>query len=491
MTERISQSTLTAKINSICDIMRRANATSSLQYIPELTWLLFLRIFDEREQSEQEKSEAVGKPLTETISSPYRWRDWAAPNGEKRKKLQEKSGNMLRFVANTLLPHLRGLKDAPNATAKQKIISEMLENVQQTRLDSERNFSDVIDKVDEIHNDSIDTQHTFPLSQAYESLLLKLGEKNNDGGQFFTPREVVRAVVQVVKPKIGETIYDPACGTGGFLIEAYEQILKNDLSADEITKLKTETIYGRDKEDLIYPIALANMILHGIDEPHIWHGNTLTDTGNMTNYFSSAPELFDVVLMNPPFGGKEGTDAQKRFAYQTTSTQVLFLQEIMDALMPNGRAGIVVDEGLLFRINKAFVKTKRKLLDEFDLYCIVSLPAGVFTQTGAGVKTNLLFFNKGGKTAQIWYYDLSHIHVTKGKPLTLAHFDHFFELLPHRTESENSWIVKRADIEAKNYDISAKNPNRKIKTDARTPTELLETIANCAKAIEQALAAHR
>ena len=161
------------------------------------------------------------------------------------------------------------------------------------------------------------------------------------------------------------------------------------------------------------------MVLHGIDRPNIWHGNTLTDIESYGGLFQGAPDLFDVVLMNPPFGGREGADAQTKYAFRTTRTQVLFLQEVMNSLKHDGRAGIVVDEGLLFRINeKAFVQTKRKLLDECDLWCIVSLPSGVFTQAGAGVKTNLLFFNKGKPTQNIWYYDLSDVKVTKRKPLT-------------------------------------------------------------------------
>ena len=182
-------------------------------------------------------------------------------------------------------------------------------------------------------------------------------------------------------------------------------------------RLATATFYGREKENLIHPIALANLVMHGIDQPNIWHGNTLTRMETYGGLFRGAPDLFDVILMNPPFGGKEGAEAQTRYPYKTSSTQVLFLQEVIDSLKPNGRAGIVVDEGLLFRTNEnAFVQAKRKLLDECDLWCVVSLPAGVFTQAGAGVKTDLLFFTKNGPTESTWYYDLSHLKVTKRKP---------------------------------------------------------------------------
>src|SRR5262245_61603672 len=205
----------------------------------------------------------------------------------------------------------------------------------------------------------------------------------------------------------------------------------------------------REKDNAIYPIALANLVLHNIDEPHILHGNTLTGQVIYEGLFVEAPPLFDVILTNPPFGGKEGKEAQTRFAYKTSATQVLFLQHVIDSLKPGGRCGIVLDEGVLFRTNEtAFVQTKRKLLDGCDLWCVVSLPGGVFTAAGAGVKTNLLFFTKGRMTERVWYYDLSDVKVSKKTPFRLDRFDDFFRLLPERADSERSWTVTREAIEA-------------------------------------------
>jgi len=198
------------------------------------------------------------------------------------------------------------------------------------------------------------------------------------------------------------------------------------------------------------------------------------------------------VLTNPPFGGKEGKDAQTRFAYKTGATQVLFLQHVIDTLKPGGRCGIVLDEGVLFRNNEtAFVQTKKKLLDDCDLYCIVSLPGGVFTAAGAGVKTNLLFFTKGGPTRKIWYYDLSDIKVGKKKPFTIDKFADFFERLPARSDSDRSWTVTRAEIDARNYDLKAVNPNAKSNEDTRTPAELLDIIEAKQKEIADLVAALR
>lgn len=444
-----STQSLSAFVKSICDIMRRSNCASALQYVPELTWILFLRILDAQEEREREAAEAVGGTFTPALVSPYRWQDWAAPFSEKpdhpttaegarfgwkRQELFAKGdGKLFDFINGELLPHLHGLDidkrtglPNPAASRKQRIIGRIMTAVERVRVDSETNLRDILDKVHEISIEHIDDTHFFTLSQVYEDLLLKMGEKNSDGGQFFTPREVIRAMVHTINPQPGEKVYDPCCGTGGFLAVAYEHIarnLGNSPASTAIDMLKHDTFFGREKENLVFPIALANLALHGIDQPNLWHGNTLTRRATYGALFENAPKSFEVVLTNPPFGGKEGKDAQKNFDFETSSTQVLFVQDILTELASDGRCSIVLDEGLLFRTNEsAFVETKRKLVDECELWCIISLPGGVFSTAGAGVKTNLLFFTKGKKTEKIWYYDLSHIKVGKKTPMTLAHF---------------------------------------------------------------------
>jgi type I restriction enzyme M protein len=477
-------------VKQICDIMRRSNCAGALQYVPELTWILFLRILDEREATEAEQARAVGSEFTPSLEAPHRWRDWADPDGVKRKELAAGAlGGLMAFVNEDLVPFLKRLEERPDATPQQKVISEIMSGVERTRIDTERNFLDVLDKVHQITAEAVDQTHVFTLSQVYEGLLLKMGEKGNDGGQFFTPREVIRAMVRVVDPKIGETVYDPGCGTGGFLAQSYEHMRPQAKAPADLERLKRDTFFGREKDNAVYPIGLANLMLHGIDEPRIWHGNTLTRGEVYGGLYSGAPDLFRVVLMNPPFGGKEGKEAQTRYAYKTGATQVLFLQEVIESLEPGGRCGIVLDEGVLFRNNEtAFVQTKRKLLDDCDLWCIVSLPPGTFVNAGAGVKANLLFFTRGGPTEKIWYYDLSHIKVGKKNPLTLAHFEEFFRLVPSRGDGDHSWTVSRADIEAKNFDLKAVNPNAKSTEDTRTPVQLLAVIEQKGKEVGLALA---
>lgn len=477
--------------------MRRSNCAGALQYVPELTWILFLRILDEREAHEAETADAVSADYQPSLRSPYRWQDWAAPAGTKRKELEAGAlGAFKAFVDGELIPHLKKLKERPNASPRQKVISEIFSGIDRTRVDTERNLLDILDKVHDISHENVDTTHVFTLSQVYEGLLLKMGEKGNDGGQFFTPREIIRAMVRVIDPKIGEAVYDPGCGTGGFLAQSFAHMTgpnnQHITSPDQLDTLKQRTFFGREKDNAIYLIALANLVLHGIDEPHVWHGNTLTGAETYGGLFAGAPALYDVILMNPPFGGKEGKDAQTHFDYKTSATQVLFLQHVINSLKLGGRCGIVLDEGVLFRTNEnAFVQTKRKLLDDCDLWCLVSLPSGTFVNAGAGVKTNLLFFSKGKPTEKVWYYDLSEIKVGKKSPLTLAHFEEFFKLLPDRGDSEHSWTVARADIEAKNYDLKAVNPHAKNHEDTRTPEELLDLIEAKGREVAEAVATLR
>jgi len=457
----ITQQSVDAAIYSICDIMRRGNVGSALQYVPELTWILFLRILDESEAREAIEAKALGQRFTPSITAPYRWTDWARPippkadkaETNKRRQLTEAgSGKLLEFVNRDLIPSLKKLRDRPDATARQRVIAEVLSGVERVRIDTETNLLEVLDKVHEISQHDIDPTHVFALSQVYEGLLLKMGEKGSDAGQFFTPREVIRAMVRVLDPKVGERVYDPCCGTGGFLAQAaqfmHERIRAGDNLPKGVSKaaateiVKNNTFYGREKEDLIYPISLANLILHGVDDPHIWHGNSLSGHEVYGGLYRDAPPAFEVILTNPPFGGKENTKTLTGFDYPTSATEVLFLQQIIRSLTPGGRCAVVLPEGVLFRTTEeSFTKTKKKLLEECDLWCVLSLPDGVFSAAGADVQTSILFFTRGKPTEKIWYYDLSERKVGKKTPLTVEDFREFFELLPKGGDSGRSWTL--------------------------------------------------
>lgn len=449
-----TQQSVNSTVKTICDIMRRSNVAGAMEYVPELSWLLFLRILDERETVEARRAAMQGLAFTPSLAAPYRWQDWAAPDGSKRKEIQEgEMGQLFPFLHDELFPYLHKLGDPtqmPHATQRQRVIGRVMAGVRRTRIDTEFNMWEVIDKVHDIRDDRIDKTHIFPLSQVYEGLLLKMGEKRNDGGQFFTPREVIRAMIEAVRPELGKTIYDPACGTGGFLAQAYNYLEPQAQSPAQRQQLKERTFYGSEKDNTIFPIGLANLVLHGIDRPNLWHGNRLTGQATYSGLFTTAPAKYDYIFTNPPFGGKEGKNAQKNFDYPTSATQVLFLQYCINQLKEGGTCAIVMDEGVLFRTNEdGFVKTKRKLLTDCRVEAIISLPGGVFTQAGAGVKTNILIFTKGQPTQTIWYYDLSHLKIRKRTPLTRAHFDHFFKVYPDKASSEFSWMVDMDGRKAK------------------------------------------
>ncbi|MFQ5976194.1 MAG: class I SAM-dependent DNA methyltransferase, partial [Candidatus Hydrothermarchaeales archaeon] len=428
--------------------------------------------------------------------------DWGSPGGKKRIELQNgKMGDFLDFINNDLIPYLKSFEKNPNAPIKQKVISQIFRNLNQTKISSERNLLDVLDKIDHLISENIDKTHQFPLSQVYEGLLLKMGEKNNDGGQFFTPREIIRVMIRAVKPMISEngrdrSFYDPCCGTGGFLAETYTYfnnttLFGRQLNATEIEYLKHDAFWGLDNSDTAFPIAIANLILHDIDYPHIGLKNTLSGSQTYLELFEGAPSRFDYILTNPPFGGKEGEDSKANFVYKTGNTQILFIQHIIDNLRDGGTCAMVIDEGVLFRTNeKAFVQTKRKLLEECDLWCILSLPQNVFVNAGSGTKTNLLFFTKGRPTERIWYYDMSDIKVLKRSPLTLDKFDDFLRRLHSEKEedkiSEKSWYVDIETIKKKNYDIKAVNPNIKEKVIPK-PEELIKIIEDAQIKINEGL----
>ena len=250
------------------------------------------------------RAQPSGNPSGPRWILPTAGRTGPPPPGAKRKQLQNSAlGGTFAFVNDDLLPTLHNLTQRQDATPRQRVIGQIMQSVESVRIDTEKNFLDVLDAIHGISNEATDPTHVFLLSQAYEGLLLRMGEKNNDGGQFFTPREVIRAMVETVAPKLGETVYDPGCGTGGFLAQAYEHMreeLGQSATASQLEQLRTATFYGREKENLIYPVALANLVLHGIDQPNIWHGNTLTRNESYGGLFQGAPDLFDVVLMNPP-----------------------------------------------------------------------------------------------------------------------------------------------------------------------------------------------
>ncbi len=460
MSRALARESLANEIWRACDIMRRDdNCGGVMEYVEHLSWLLFLRFLDAQEDIFEEEARIVGRTYVRIIDGDYRWSQWA-----RRDDLT--GDDLLRFVHGELIPHLRGLTGSPEREIIRSVFSDR--NVVVTA--SGYNLKDVITIIDHINFASEDDIHT--VSFVYEDLLRRLGSENRVAGEFYTPRPIIRFMTEMVDSKIGETVYDPACGSCGFLVESYLRMKSSrSLTTQDYERLQRRTFYGQEKKPLPALLGTMNMVLHGVFTPTIRRKNTLEED------IHNVAEQFDVILTNPPFGGKEGKHIQQNFPVQSQATELLFLQHIMKKLKVNGRCGMVVPEGTLFR-GDAFAMVKKDLLERFSIHTIVSLPTGVFLPY-SGVKTNLLFFEKTGPTREIWYYELlpsNGQRYTKGSPIQDAGFDDCRGKLRTREISDRSWIVTADEIVRSGYDLTARNPNRKRIIQQRTPNELTVSI---------------
>ena len=468
----INRKDLANDIWRACDIMRRDDGTSGvLEYMEQLSWLIFLKVFEDVEKRFEAEAKFAGKSYQPIIDPKYRWSSWARKDwgsgrpGEKHP--------LIKFIDEELFPYLRSL----SGTSERERIATIFREITGNRMKSAYNLRDVIALIDEIDFNDVEDSHV--VSQLYEELLLKLGKEHGIAGEFYTPRPIVRLMVKIVDPQIGETIFDPFCGSCGFLVESYKRMTKSkELTVEDYETLQKRTFFAQEKKPLPYLIGNMNCILHGLLTPNIIRKNTLAD--NIRNL----PEhhRFDVILTNPPFGGKESRQIQQNFPIQSQSTELLALQYVMKTLKRNGRCGIVLPEGVLFR-GDAFAKVKRELLENFNLHTIISLPSGAFanvTASGQGPKTNLLFFDRTGKTKEIWYYDFADYSeevlnkkYTKANPIEDDDLKDCYEKWKKRAISKYSWIIPVEEIIKRDYDLTARNPNRKEETISKSPEELV------------------
>jgi len=471
----INRKDLANDIWRACDIMRRDDGTSGvLEYMEQLSWLIFLKVFEDVEKRFEAEAKFAEKPYQPIIDPKHRWSSWARKDWRSG-KLGEKHP-LIKFIDEELFPYLRSLSGSPERERIATIFREITGN----RMKSAYNLRDVIALIDEIDFNDVEDSHV--VSQLYEELLLKLGKEHGIAGEFYTPRPIVRLMVKIVDPQIGETIFDPFCGSCGFLVESYKRMAKSkELTVEDYETLQKRTFFAQEKKPLPYLIGNMNCILHGLLTPNIIRKNTLAD--NIRNLPES--HRFDVILTNPPFGGKESRQIQQNFPIQSQATELLALQYVMKTLKRNGRCGIVLPEGVLFR-GDAFAKVKRELLENFNLHTIISLPSGAFanvTASGQGPKTNLLFFDRTGKTKKIWYYDFAgyseevlNKKYTKANPIEDKDLKDCYEKWKKREISKYSWIVPVEDIIKRDYDLTARNPNRKEEVITKTPEELVANV---------------
>ena len=461
---------------NIDDVLRKeAGCTTELDYTEQTSWLLFLKYLDGLEQDLADEAKLDGKKYSYILDKPYRWEFWATPKGKDGTLDHNKAqtGDDLRdFVNQKLFPYLQGFTQkalGPN-TIEYKI-GEIFREIN-NRISSGYNMREIIDHIDELRFRSQAEKHE--LSHLYEAKIKNMGNAGRNGGEYYTPRPLIRAIVQVVAPKIGERIYDGAVGSAGFLCEAYEYLkatYPKRTTAQDRT-LQERTFYGKEKKSLAYVIAIMNMILHGIEAPNILHTNTLSE--NLADV--QEKDRYDIVLANPPFGGKERKEVQQNFTIRTGETAFLFLQHFIKSLKAGGRGGVVIKNTFLSNTDNASVSLRKLLLESCDLHTVLDCPGGTFQ--GAGVKTVVLFFEKGAPTRKVWFYQLEPgRNLGKSNPLNDADLTEFLQLQKTKADSTKSWSVASNTVDQVTFDLSVKNPNGTKKVTHHSPKEIMAEIA--------------
>ena len=460
---------------NIDDVLwKEAGCTTELDYTEQTSWLLFLKYLDGLEQDRADEAALEAKKYSYILDKPYRWETWAAPK-DKDGKLDHNAaltGDDLRdFVNLKLFPYLHKFKGrASGSNTIEYKIGEIFGEIK-NKISSGYNLREIIDHIDDLHFRS--QTEKCELSHLYEAKIKNMGNAGRNGGEYYTPRPLIRAIVQVVKPRIGERIYDGAVGSAGFLCESFEYLkAKGNLTTRDLTTLQTRTFTGKEKKSLAYVIAIMNMILHGIDAPNIIHTNTLTE--NLADI--QEKDRMEVILANPPFGGKERKEVQQNFPIRTGETAFLFLQHFIKMLKAGGRAGVVIKNTFLSNTDNASVSLRKLLLESCNLYTVLDCPGSTFQ--GAGVKTVVLFFEKGAPTRKIWFYQLDPgRNLGKTNPLNDDDLAEFVKLQKAFADSPKSWSVAAKSIDKATFDLSVKNPNGGEEITHRSPQEIMDEIA--------------
>ena len=472
---------------NIDDILHKdAGASSELDYVEQSSWVLFLKYLDDLEKDRKTEAELAGKEYKFIIEPEYSWETWSAPKKEDGKLDHNKAltgDDLKNFINEKLFPYLKRFRQ--NAEHADTIVSVFFvllpPNEINNKIQSGYVLRDVLNIIDGLRFRSQEEKHE--LSHLYETKIKNMGNAGRNGGEYYTPRSLIKTIVKVIAPKIGNKIYDGAAGSAGFLVESFDYLrTSKKLSTEDLEILQKRTFYGKEKKSLAYIIGIMNMILHGIEAPNIIHTNTLAE--NIADI--QEKDRYDVILANPPFGGKERSEVQQNFPIKTGETAFLFLQHFIKILKAGGKAAIVIKNTFLSNTDTASISLRKYLLETCDLHTILDLPGGTFT--GAGVKTIVLFFEKGSSTKKIWYYQLNlNRNLGKTNPLTESDLADFITLQQTKSDSENSWTLKVSDIDLDTYDLSVKNPNRNNEVILREPKEILEEIKKLDKESEMIL----
>jgi type I restriction enzyme M protein len=455
---------------NVDDILHKdAGCGSELDYVEQTSWILFLKYLDDLEKDKATAAELTGKAYTPIIDKKFQWTTWAAPKGKDGKIDHHKAltgDDLADFVNIKLFPYLKKFKtEAESPDTIEYKIGEIFSELK-NRIQSGYNLREVINRIDELRFRTHAEKHE--MSHLYESKIQNMGNAGRNGGEYYTPRPLITTIVKVVAPQIGNKIYDGAVGSAGFLCEAFSYLNKKGISTKDTVTLQKKTFYGKEKKSLAYIIGTMNMIFHGIEAPNIIHTNTLAE--NLADI--QEKDRYDIVLANPPFGGKERAEVQQNFPIKTGETASLFLQHFIKILKAGGKAGVVIKNTFLSNTDNASIAIRKTLLENCNLHTVLDLPGGTFT--GAGVKTVVLFFEKGSATKKVWFYQLN-LDRNLGKTNALNEKDlaDFIDLQKTKKESENSWSINIKDIDQTTLDLSPKNPNKKEVAALRQPQDIL------------------
>ncbi len=453
-------------------LRNEAGCASELDYAEQTSWILFLKYLDDMEMERADAAELEGKDYSPILNETHRWRSWAAPkdaSGVLDYNAAKTGDDLIAYVNGELFPYLSGFRaSATSADTIEYKIGEVFSEII-NRFRSGFTLRDVINEIDGLKFGNAQQKHE--LSDLYESRIKRMGNAGRNGGEYYTPRPLIRAMIKVIDPKIGESIYDGACGSGGFLCEAYSHLYRDNISATDFETLQTKTFYGQEKKSLAYILGIMNMVLHGIETPNIIHTNTLNE--NVMDI--QEKDRHDVILANPPFGGGERPEVQHNFPIRSSETAYLFMQHFIRKLRAGGRAAVVIKNTFLSNTDNASVALRRELLENCDLNTVLDCPGGTFQ--GAGVKTVVLFFEKGKATKDIWYYALDPgRNMGKTNPLNNEDLAEFIALQKTRADSDKSWTISAADVDADTFDLSVKNPFAPEEAPLREPEEIIKNM---------------
>ncbi len=448
------------------ELRNEAGIANELDYVEQISWVLFLKYLHDLETERRDRAELNGERYEALIGPDFGWADWAAPRTAEGGFDHNEAlvgDDLIDFVDRDLFPYLGGFRQsaAGPRTIEYKI-GEIFTELR-NKFRSGYILRDVLEIVDGLSFNTQDQRHE--LSELYESRIRRMGNAGRNGGEYYTPRPLIRAMIRVIDPKIGETVYD---GAVGFLCEAWEHMRRPGLSASQLEMLQNETFFGQEKKSLAYIIGIMNMVLHGIEAPNIVHTNSLNE--NVMDF--QERDRHDIVLANPPFGGGERREVQHNFPIRSGETAYLFLQHFIRKLRAGGRAAVVIKNTFLSNPDSAAVSLRRELLESCTLHTILDCPQGTFQ--GAGVKTVVLFFKKGAPTRDIWVYQLDPGRsLGKTSPLNDGDLAEFVDLQETFAEGPQSWRVARADLDPDTLDLSVRNPNAPKEAPLRSPEEII------------------